>query len=248
MSYGATSKAGEIPYQQVMDELGPQVCAKRKLNVMDLFGIEGKNTYELYAGPTSENAKLVAESRETSGFCERCCLSGGREALWSTHHQNKTGPVAWQLSKRRHWPCFPCCSRPGALVKDPQGRLIGSIEDPWSVAVCCGKFNHEIKDDSGKDLYYVQGHCCQLGFCCGCCADFEMNVEHGKEGGAVVGKIKRLQLSLLEMCCPVMRYRVEFPKDATHEQKVLLLSSALMTDTVYLEMQGENSGDASAMF
>lgn len=241
MAYGATDKAGQIPYQQVMEELGEQVCAKRKINVIDFFGLEGKNTYELYAGP-DEKGRLVAESRETSGLCERCCLGPGREALWTTHHQNKTGPLAWQLSKRRHWFCWPCFSRPGATVKDSQGKLIGSIEDPFSAAVCCGKFNHEIKDANGKDVYYVKGHCCTLGFCCGCCADFDMDVQAGHEGGQKVGTIKRLQMSLVEICCPTMRYRVDFPKGATPEQKALLLSSALMTDTVYLEMQQDNSG------
>lgn len=242
MSYGATGTAGVVPYQQVMGEIGEQCCAKRKLNVIDLFGIEGKNTYELYAGP-NDDGKLVAESREQSGFIERCCLGPGREADWSTHKDNKTGPMAWKLHKRRFWPCFICCSRPGAIVKDPQGQLIGTIEDPFSVGVLCGKMNNEIKDHKGAPLYFVQGHCCQLGFCCPCCADAEFRIEQGKQGGPEVGKVRRLQLTLTEFCCPTMRYRVEFPKGATPEGKVLLLSSALMVDTVYLEAQGNNNQD-----
>jgi len=243
--YGST---GGIPYQQVMDGLGESVCMKRKLNIADVMGLEGKNTYELYNGPSDKASdfgqnhpvEMVARVGEKSSCMERCCLAGGREAQWESRHMNKTGPLLWSLDKKRNWPCCPCCSRPSAVIKDNNGQKLGRIEDPFS---CC-YFNEDIYDAQDRHIYHVEGHCCQVGLICPCVADAELEV---RQADQPVGKIARKQLSLLEMCCPTMRYRVEFPKGATADHRVLLLSSQLMIDTVYFEMQGENGGDASAL-
>lgn len=238
--YGATGSKDGAPFQQVMDGLKKSVTYKRKLNAVDLFGIEGKNTYELYNGTDLEEggSQLVMRTGEKSGFVERCCLVGGREAKWTSRYQNKTGQALFVLDKQRHWPCCACCSRPHAKVNDIEGRVIGSIDDPCTFC----SYNHDLFDAHGKQLYHLEGTCCQIGLFCPICADAVMQIQEGEKGGPEVGRISRLQFSLLECCCPTMRYRVDFPQNATANQKALLLSSALMIDSVYFEVQQEQGG------
>lgn len=244
VNYGAIGSSSGAPYQEVMDGIGQSVCMKRKLNPIEFFGIEGKNTYELFDGPSEHAAdfgqshpvELVARSGEKSGFCERCCFGPGRSATWETRRYNKSGPLLWTLEKRRHWPFCGICSRPGAQLKDSEGHLIGKIEDPCT---CCS-LNEDIFDASGQQVYHLEGTCCQFGLFCPCCADAALDVQLGSKGGPSVGTVSRLQLNIAECCCPTMRFRIDYPKGATAEQKVLLLGAQIMVDTVYFDHQNNN--------
>lgn len=241
--YGSTATTSGLcpPAQEMMNSLGDQIVSKRKVNIADVVGLEGKNTYELYHG-TSEKM-MVGRVGEQSECLERMCLSVGREAKWNARMHNKTGPLAWQMHKQRHWPCCPCCSRPSAKIVDGgdgtgNGPVIGRIEDPCTLC----SMNNDIYDANGQQLYHVEATCCQLGWLCPCCADFRMEVQEHQKGGKQVGEITRTTLSCYELCCPGMRYGIKFPAHSSHEQRILLMGSQMMMDTVYLVAQQADSG------
>lgn len=236
-SYGSNGGLSK-PAQEVMSSLGDEVCVQRKMNPIEILGIEGKNTYELFQGHTTKG-QSIGWTKEESGCCDRICFGPGRELTFTTHQGSEEGPVVTKLHKERHWPCFACCSRPHATLSDGEGHALGKIEDPCSC--CC--FNHNLIDANGKQRYTVSGSCCQCGVCCPCCADVTMQIhEEGKE----VGSMKRLMLNFTEICCPTSRFAVKFPTGCANEDKALILASQLMMDVTYFDTQQDN-GDPSPM-
>jgi len=249
-SYGSNSGMC-APAQQLMAEIGDEVCIQRKISAIEFMGLEGKNKYELFAGPTNKGAH-VGWTHEESGCWDRIFCGNGRELTFFTHQGGQAGatglagttldgdgkpsefgPLAFQLKKDRHWPCCTCCSRPHATLLDGDNHSIGSIDDPFS---CCN-FNHNIMDAQGKEKYTVIGSCCQTGTFCPCCQAVKLGIyEQGKE----VGNMKRLKFTFTECCCPTQRFTVKFPEGAQVADKALLLGSQLMMDVVYFGQDNEH--------
>lgn len=233
-SYGATGGGLSAPGQKLMEELGDEVCISRELAVIELFGLEGKNNYKIRKG-TNQDGAVIAFTSEESGCFERIAWCHGREATFEIHDKDKSGPVLVKIKKNRHCHCCPLCSRPSAAVYDSSGHHLGSIEDPFS---CCN-YNHNILDADGNTRYNVNGSCCQLGNFCPCLGDVELEIS---TAGKVVGQMRRLALSAVECFCPMTRFHMTFPKDATAEDKALLLAGHNMMDIVYFGQEQQDIG------
>lgn len=234
-SYGATGGGLSAPGQKAMAELGDDVFICRQLALIELLGLEGKNNYKIRKG-TSEDGKVVAFTHEQSGCFERVACCQGREATFEIHETDKAGPVLLRIKKARHLVCFPCCSRPSAKVLDASGQPLGSVEDPFSLC----NYNQNILDAEGNNRYNVNASCLQLGVVCPCCADVNFEIS---SAGKVVGQMRRIALSMMEVFCPMTRFHMTFPKDATAEDKALLLAGHNMMDIVYF---GQEQQDMSA--
>lgn len=236
-NYGATDGLCE-PLQEIMEELGGTTTVKRIINPIELFGIEGKNNYELYSGKGTDSGMAGAVAEE-SGCCERICCGSGRSLTLTAHRHNKTGPLALEVRKAQHLVLCPCCSRPHAQVVDGRGRRLGAIEDPFS---CCN-FNHDVVDANGQKKFRVEGTCCQTGHLCPCCADVDLQILGPR--GDEVGTMTRLALTCAELYCPSNRFRVKFPKGASTTDKALLLASQLMMDVTYFDQANSSNGGGS---
>lgn len=229
--YGATGNLC-APAQEMMGAVGPKALQKRKVNIADIFGIEGKNTYELYH--ESEKGEMIGRAGEESACLERICLQNGRGLEWSMRRYNKTGPLAFKVKKERSWVCCACFSRPAGSVSDGEGHFLGKLTMP------CTPCNHpiEVSDSNSKMKWKLDGSCLQVGVCCPCVQDAVFTITDAS--GREVGDVRRLQLTLFECCCPQMRWAVKFPPDASPEDKILLLSAQMMLDTYYFDIQNNN--------
>jgi len=243
-TYGANGGMA-APTQQLMTQLSDEVCVQRKINKIELCGLEGKNQYELFHGHTTKD-QHVGWTREESAFCDRCFCGPGRELTFFTHiggpsnagtmqsvTKEDMGPLAMKLHKQRHYPCCWCCSRPHATLSDADGHHLGTIEDPCT---CCS-VNHLLLDASGKQKYEVKGSLCQCGVFYPCCGDVNLHVnENGKE----VGKMTRLAFSFTELCCPTQRFTVKFPKGSEPQDRALLIGSQMMMDVSYFDNSNQS--------
>lgn len=200
-----------------------------------LDGYESPNKYYVYALDSSGNktGKVLLKCKEKTDFCQRNCLSqecrGINMKVKNLMSQNED--TVLELTK----PCnctFACFNRPEMevlLVENRQNQHLGKVTDPWDC------FNHGFKvyDSNNKLSYKVVAGCMQLGLCCNCpfdsCeeVDFEVIDRDGirQEDLRKVGK-GCLQNSMGD----ADNFSVPFPKNATWEEKVLLLTVALMID------------------
>lgn len=122
-------------------------------------------------------------------------------------------------------------------------KQIGSIKDDWR---CCDP-SFEIFDENGKLKYRVHGDCCQCGIFFKCYSRFyethfyiyDVN-QTSFDKDYAVGKIKREQKEFLKAwCTDADNFEINFPKNATAHDKLMIISCALMIDYTYFENSGK---------
>lgn len=94
-------------------------------------------------------------------------------------------------------------------------------------------------DKKGDLRYKIEGKCCQAGWLCRGypCDDcqkmkFEVYDSHGTE---VTTLNKKSPGCLKSMISDADNFKVKFPKDATKEDKCLIMASTIMIDYMYFE-------------
>jgi len=238
------------PCQQLMDDLGDEALIMRQFDVLNVVGIDAKNTYHYFPDKAIEpvlqgvtgtaNTTPIAITLEESGTCERLCLGGGRSLTFTTH-LGSTGPakasdtkdVAFKVRKKTHYPCLPLCSRPSAEVLDANGTLLGTFDNPCMFN-CTVK--NELYDHQGAMRFQTVTNICQQGTLCPCCADEGTDIQTNT--GKSVGQVTRVQMSVGEVFSNVSKQRIKFPKAFDSVDKVLLLAGMTLRDAVYNDNGG----------
>ena len=106
-----------------------------------------------------------------------------------------------------------------------ENKKFGKIIEPFK---CCDP-TYTYENFSGERKYSIIASCCQLGLCCKKCAEttfYIYNEFHTKDFTPKnsVGKItKKFSGCLKEALTDADNFEIEFPNDATPEDKMMLI-------------------------
>lgn len=121
---------------------------------------------------------------------------------------------------------------------------IGKVTRPFS---CCNPY-YEVYDEKDNLNYYISAKCCQCGFICPC-NEVNFLIFSGDNSGDfsdsnAIGRIKKLNAGCVqEMFTKADNFEIEFPENANPEQKLLLISTALLIDYTHFEKQDSKSNE-----
>lgn len=108
------------------------------------------------------------------------------------------------------------------------GNLLGNIKQPNTC--CCSDPDFQIKNNLNNVKYRVCTNGCQCAYCCcdGCCCLESAIVYHILDSTHthILGDISKNRFFNSEM----LAYNIRFPLDASAEEKILLISNAIIID------------------
>lgn len=232
-NYGAAGGLS-APAQNIMSQIGDEIMMEKKLALIELMGLEGKNQYEwrIDANGVRGKGQVIGFTEEESNCFPRVVCGPGREATFKTHVGDKSGKTAMIIKKAQYIICFYCCSRPESKVIDGQnGTVLGEIKDPFHL---CSIENQVMDANTGKQVYNVNSSCLTLGYCCPCLADHDMDIVNSQ--GKTVGHMRRVQLTMKECICPAMNtWTIKFPSGISDSDKLLLCATQHQIDVNYMD-------------
>jgi len=212
-----------------MDPFGNQVNVRQlvqKKEALELCcDIEVKNNYTMQS---NSGAELYLS--ESSECCERVCCGPNRSLTFNVHAgPNEHFPVIYKLNKAFH--LAGCCfCRPKMNVVGGDNRGVGRIYDPCR---CCCILDNKLYDQEDRLKWTVKGSTCQLGVCCPCgSAEFPIN---DASTNRRVGNVEKQSNGLAECCFAANKFQIDFPRDATVDEKALFIGSAMLIDVEYFE-------------
>ena len=212
-----------------------------------ITGCETANRYHVY-GQTGQELKYLFKCMEKSGCCMRnFCPSNIREFNMEIIHILNLGPqpvskLFANAMKPLMCPCFCCCRPEMTLLLGEQKEIVGKIVNPYT---CCDP-EFEIFDKSGNVKFKVHADCCQCGLMCAnnICGKFSSANFDIYDGAMTnkVGQISRMPAqSYAEMVTDADSYQINFPAQASAEDKLLLIALGLMIDYQYFETGSNDS-------
>lgn len=265
MGMGQPPLFGGIQYVYVADPMAElALCAGVEIKQQPQFleaisGCEYPNRYFVFSKNPQGGMKLLFKCKEFSEFCARnCCPADVREFRMKIKH------VAAQINLNedfstpfvdvfKPFKCTCCCfERPEMIVTFGAGNQpCGKIKQPFT---CCDpKF--EVKDNTGALKYTIHADCCQCGICCAnsFCGKFSTANFQIYAGANItappVGLIQKKPANFSELVTSADSYIINFPPQATPQEKMLLIVAGLMVDYQYFEEKaGSNESSTTVRF
>jgi len=228
------------------------IFIKQKFDALEaITGCEKGNTY--YVFPLSKDGekkgKRLFKAKEKSSCFAKQCMSGDcrpfqlKVNLESTSEETDNEPFLL-IDRPCKCTCL-CFNRPEItvnLVEDGQNVYVGKIRDPWT---CCNIIN-DIYDKDNNLKYKIEGSCCQIGMHCkgpfACCETIDFDVK--TPSGEVISTIqKRSPGCLKALVSDADNFSINFPPNATPEDKALLMAAVMFLDYRYFEEKGGAVGN-----
>ena len=137
--------------------------------------------------------------------------------------------------------------KPKIFIKNVENNtniMMGTIEQPRCCNCCCQDANFEIYPQFGRktDLprYFVTTDGCQCPYCCceGCCCE-ETGINFqifDPSKSQLVGNINKLDFS--RQRSDFLVYNIELPAEATPEEKLFIIFTAIAIDNVEFSLLG----------
>ena len=211
---------------------------KQEFHAVEMCGWERKNEYRVYpCDPNNWRAKgeQLFHITEDSDCLERQCCSVFRSARFDFRLGTHAGsPVVASVFKEFHLNLCFFWMRPKAVIRDVAGTDLGSVYDPC--AVCAA--NNIVSLPDGTAKYKVGGTLCQLGACCPC-DTFHFEIEDLVTGSR--GSLRKHFNGCEELLTAINQFVIIFPPDALPEDKAALLSSMVLLDLAYFEVNKNNN-------
>lgn len=218
-----------------------------------LSGCEQNNTYLVF--PLSKDGekkgKKLFKCKEKSSFCAKQCMSSDcRPFQLKINLEDDSEELDNEPFLLLDRPCkctYMCLNRPEMTVtwvEDGKSEYVGKIRDPWT----CFNIVNEIYDKDNNLRYLVDGSCCQIGMHCKgpleCCETIDFDIK--TPSGEVVSTLqKRSPGCAKAMFSDADNFAVNFPANATKEDKALLMCTTLFLDFRYFE-EKPNKGQGGA--
>lgn len=231
------------------------VLLEQKLDLLkELGGCETEIEFHCY-GINPLGRKYLFKCQEVSSCCSRhCCPPSQREFNMLLRHITRPEQLKQRILEQnafttlfKPFKCCTCCccNRPEMVVQlnTKEGKkLCGRIVYPCTVCDVV----YSIYDEKDANKYTIDASCCQCGLMCSgnCCgklseADFPIY-----SNGIIVGHIKKIPAgNLKELMTTCDSFVVEFPKDATPYDKLLLIANALMINYMHFEKREEEKNE-----
>ncbi len=217
---------------------------KQKMELLEIItGCETKNRYDVSL--KINNAFYMAfHCKEISNCCCRnFCPSEKRAFQMDIKYcPNGVDCGSWALIDRPFQCTCYCCCRPEMNVKLRTGQNIGRVTEPWGAcSILVDVFNSQ---DQLK--YQIDRSCCEAAIMCRndiCGAmtsiDFPILATDPSGSGSKLqdGNIERKGRNIVKalMDSDADCFDVVFPRTATPEEKLLIITTVLMLDFRYFE-------------
>jgi hypothetical protein len=212
-----------------------------------LFGCKAPAEFKWF-DTTDGRQEQIASSLEESGFCDRYCCGGRHSFSMVVRNQGSNSEI---LTMDRPlacnaYVCKCCCYQ--KMTYSYEGEHLGEMEELFS---CCIP-KMQIKDASNQPIYKVHPPTCCYGMCIDCCAEgnpcfgrgcckvpfhiFPASQKDTDNGAPEVGKIvKEPKSCMVEICTYSEAFKIEFPDDATSEQKAMIAGSSILINANFFE-------------
>lgn len=229
------------------------------LEVMTNNSCETKNRYSVYTRDNQGVFYFLFRCKEDSGYYERYyCHGDSRPFLMKMKHV--TNPhvdddfLNTYAVLDRPFKCTCCCyARPmmTGYFGDINGKQFGQIEEPCTY---CDPL-YLVKDSSENVKFKISADCCQYGImcrdtCCGKCSEVEFNIFDGKtddlDEKARCGVVRKLVSDVVkELMTDADTFEINFPQNASPEEKLLIIGAVLMIDYRFYEESPADKNDHS---
>ncbi len=148
---------------------------------------------------------------------------------------------------KNHLNACCCLERPEMIINfGGSSQLLGRIKQPFT---CCDP-EFLIHDNTGNIKYIVHGDFCQCGLCCannfcGKLSEVIFNIYTFSDRNCHCGSIIKKSATASELVTSADSYQVNFPRDATPEEKMLLIVMGLMIDYQFFEEKASEKNNNS---
>jgi len=144
--------------------------------------------------------------------------------------------------------CY-CFNRPEmtvTYVEDGKSEFVGKMKDLWT---CCNIIN-EIYDKDNNLKFIIDGSCLQIGMHCkgpfDCCETIDFDIKN--PSGEVVSTLqKRSPGCAKAMVSDADNFALNFPANATKEDKALLMCAVLFLDFRHFEQKANQQQNGIQM-
>eukprot|EP00210_Caulerpa_lentillifera_P001396 g1343.t1 len=218
------------------------------------------NEYRDFENHEFENMPTMFEAREDSSICCRLCCANNREF--------KLGLFPPDVPRNPRWPdtpslltidrpfrcsicCFCCMLNPQEVqVTSGAGQDLGKVICDWRFIDCCFKCTCWAKsfDSVGNHVHSFRTSCCGENCCAPTCCNKVFTIY------VLDKETEKKPLGVFRNIFPGWNWRglcsqsasnlvVVFPKEATKEEKGLLLGSLFLHDFMLFEKTNDNNNN-----
>ena len=222
-----------------------------------ITGCESPNRYYVFSQSPQGGMKLLFKCKEYSSCCMRnCCPANSREFNMVIKHvatsdnldENFATPFI-DIKKPFKCTCF-CLDRPEMIINyGANNQRLGRIKQPFT---CCDP-EFTTYDSNGSHKYIIHADCCQCGLLCannfcGKLSEVVFNIYNCTNRNSPCGTIIKKSATGSELVTSADSYQVNFPQDATPEDKMILIVAGLMIDYQFFEESASNDNTSQAKF
>jgi len=220
-----------------------------------LFGCEQRNIYDVYTIHQGKTVRFL-RSAEESACCTRCCCPTHCRSfvLPIKYIGNMAGEIDDDTANAPHvavmnrpWFCtcycfnFPEMSVSMAMGGS-QNNHLGMVHSKVCHPFTCCTVTFHVNNSTGM-LYTIEGACSQCGICCephcGRCCETILNIYRGSDiTSQPCGSFVKQSQCFNSYCTNSDAFLINFPKGCSVEDKLLLISTAMMVQYIYFEDNG----------
>ena len=229
------------------------IIVQQKFDILEvLTGCENANKYHVYStGNLNEKNYLFKCSEISNCFCRNCCSSSSKKfnLLFQYPSKHNKSKITFALfSKEFHCNLICCCQKNemiGGLIKNKNEsyKTIGKISEKRNGCNLNPYF--VIQNDKDKIIYKITTEYYQTGFCCrgnslGKCYEVDFLICDKKENInkkniKPIGIIHKYYQGLSELVGDADAYLINFPKNASAYEKLLIIGGTIMIDYNFFE-------------
>lgn len=225
-----------------MQELATSTSAiiQQEADFLETFsGCDRPNKYHIFIH-TPLGLRYMFKCTEQGDCCSRnCCSTDMRNFELYFNHITSTNEYYGKSTSKTFLKLKkPCsvCFKPKIVVEHfSLGTRYGKIKQ----ASCTMDPEVDIYDNNNYLLYEISTECCQAGMCLGaaCSKLSEVNFRI-KQNGRTVGNLTKCTSTAEEFFTKADTYEVDFPRNASVNEKLLIIVSSLLIDYLYFEESG----------
>ena len=132
------------------------------------------------------------------------------------------------------------------IVTLGDNQPFGRIKQPFT---CCDP-EFEIYDNTGSSRYIIHADCCQCGLLCannfcGKLSEVRFEIYNTGARDKPVGLIYKKSANMSELVTSADSYQINFPPQATPQDKLLLIVAGLMIDYQYFEESASSNDNTT---
>jgi len=232
----------EVMERNLGDTEGVVMNQLRKGCLQEILGCEAKTEFDVYKD--KEMKDKFATATEDSSFLARLCCSGCHGYTMAVKEKD-SGDEIITVDRPMTCPmggCKCCCYQ--TMTVSSAGAKLGVITE--DCFYCVPHFT--VTGSNDATIYKLSPPTCVGGMCVNCCAEgnpcgkgcckasIRIYAPDNFEEGSHLGKILKVPKSFLTgLVSDADRFEIDFPKDASTEQKGILMGATVFMNSLFFE-------------